>query len=100
MNNKELFCLMLGLIFLISLLSFYIGININKKNITPYNQTYKYLFNKVESSENGIIKTEYYGKTYITIPLLHKECSVQDYLSINQSCEKSHKFILLGDTEQ
>ncbi len=63
----------------------------------PEEQTYEYLFNKVDSNYNHIVRTDYYGRSYLTIPLLDNSCSAEDYISITQNCITPIKFVLGED---
>ena len=60
---------------------------INSK-YTPYEQTYEYLFNSVDSMPNNIMRVEYYNRTYVVVPLLDKDCLIDNYLLIEQTCIK------------
>ena len=66
-------------------LSFNLYFLTKKNNEVPYEQTYDYLFSRVESYSNHIIRTSYYGKDYFTIPVL-TSCGVNDYVNIQQYC--------------
>ncbi len=57
-----------------------------EEKIIPYEQSYEYLFDRVDSYPSHIIRTDYYGREYITVPLLVKNCSVEDYILIKQDC--------------
>lgn len=56
---------------------------------TPYEQTYKYLFERVESHPNHIIRIDYYGKSYFTIPVLNQSWKEGDHIQITQQHLKS-----------
>ncbi len=57
----------------------------------PYEQTYEYLFDKVDSTPTQIIRTNYYGREYFTVPVI-SNCSFDDYVSINQVCRNPFVF--------
>ena len=60
--------------------------NVLTKEETPYEQTYDYLFNRVDNYPNHIIRTTYYGRDYFTVPV-ETECGIEDYVMIHQDCK-------------
>jgi len=60
--------------------------NVLTKEETPYEQTYDYLFNRVNNYPSHIIRTTYYGEDYFTVPV-KTECGIEDYVIIYQDCK-------------
>ncbi len=53
----------------------------------PYEQTYDYLFKRVDNYPNHIIRTDYYGESYYTVPV-ETSCGVDDFVMIQQLCKE------------
>ena len=67
MNKKSAFfgflCYVFGIMMGILILA--ITGNLSTEDKIPYEQSYDYLFNRVDSYPNHIIRTQYYGKDYL-----------------------------------
>ena len=90
MKTKEI---ILYFIVLLIVLTFGILIGILIKPTTPYEQTYQYLFNKVQSEPNTFFIVDYFGTSYLVTPIIIN-CSKDDYLGVFMGCKsKGDKLI-------